>query len=179
MSRVGKAPIVVPDQVKVEIQGKQILVEGPKGKLSHQLPVEISCEKAEGNQLHFKRSGEEKRARSMHGLHRTLVDNMVRGVTEGFVKALDLVGVGFKAQLSKNRLELFVGFTHPVHYTIPEGITVEIPKPTQLVIRGVDKYLVGQVAARIRAFAPPEPYKGKGIKYVGEQIRRKAGKSVG
>lgn len=179
MSRVGKAPIVVPDQVKVEIQGKQILVEGPKGKLSHQLPQEISCEKAEGNQLHFKRSGDKKRARSMHGLHRTLVDNMVRGVTEGFVKALDLVGVGFKAQLSKDRLELFVGFTHSVHYTIPEGITVEIPKPTQVVIRGVDKYLVGQVAARIRAFAPPEPYKGKGIKYVGEQIRRKAGKSVG
>lgn len=177
MSRVGKTPIAVPPGVKVEIQGQTVLVEGPKGKLSHELPADLSIERQEA-QLQVKRASDEKRVKSLHGLHRSLVQNMVQGVTEGFAKELELVGVGYKAAVSGMNLEMFVGFTHPVVYSIPQGITVEVPKPTQLMIRGIDKYLVGQVAARIRAFAKPEPYKGKGIRYAGEQIRRKAGKAV-
>ncbi len=177
MSRVGLTPIDVPSGVKVEIQGRTVQVEGPKGKLSHELPEVLSIERQEA-QLRVKRSSDEKRVKSLHGLHKILVQNMVKGVTEGYVKELELVGVGYKAAVSGTNLEMFVGFTHPVVYPIPKGITVETPKPTQVVIRGIDKYLVGQVAARIRAFAPPEPYKGKGIKYAGEQIRRKAGKAV-
>ncbi|MBI3322975.1 MAG: 50S ribosomal protein L6 [Candidatus Omnitrophica bacterium] len=177
MSRVGKTPIAVPAGVKVEIQGRTVRVEGPKGKLSHELAEELSIERQEA-QLQVKRGSDEKRVKSLHGLHRSLVQNMVEGVTDGFVKELELSGVGYKASVSGGNLEMFVGFTHPVVYPIPQGITVETPKPTQVVVRGIDKYLVGQVAARIRAFAPPEPYKGKGIKYAGEVIRRKAGKAV-
>ena len=177
MSRVGLTPIPVPSGVKVEIQGRKVQVEGPKGKLSHELPEELSIERQE-TQLQVKRGGEEKRVKALHGLHKSLVQNMVTGVTQGFMKELELVGVGYKAAVSGTHLEMFVGFTHPVVYPIPKGITLETPKPTQVVVRGIDKYLVGQVAARIRAFAPPEPYKGKGIKYAGEQIRRKAGKAV-
>ena len=177
MSRVGQAPISLPPQAKVEVQGNQVAVEGPKGKLTHQTPPELSIEKTEG-QLHVKRSSDEKRVKSLHGLHRTLIANMVQGVMQGFSKELELSGVGYKAQVSGPKLEMYVGFTHPIVFTVPPGITLESPKPTQVVVRGVDKQLVGQVAARIRAFAPPEPYKGKGIKYVGEVIRRKAGKAV-
>ena len=177
MSRVGKTPIPVPSGVKVEIQGQTVQVEGPKGKLSHELPEGLSIERQEA-QLQVKRSSDEKRFKSLHGLHKSLVQNMVKGVTDGFMKELELVGVGYKAAVSGTNLEMFVGFTHPVVYPIPKGITLETPKPTQVVIRGIDKYLVGQVAARIRAFAPPEPYKGKGIRYAGEVIRRKAGKAV-
>lgn len=161
----------------MEIQGRMVQVEGPKGKLSHELPEDLSIERQEA-QLQVKRSSDEKWVKSLHGLHRSLVQNMVKGVTEGFMKELELTGVGYKAAVSGTHLEMFVGFTHPVVYAIPKGITLETPKPTQVVIRGIDKYLVGQVAARIRAFAPPEPYKGKGIRYAGEVIRRKAGKAV-
>ena len=177
MSRVGQMPISIPPQTKVELQGEKIQVEGPKGKLVHQLPRELTVEKVD-TQLRVKRSNDEKRVKSLHGLHRTLIQNMVKGVVDGFGKDLELSGVGYRAQVTGTKLEMFVGFTHPVVYQIPVGITIETPKPTQLLIRGVDKHLVGQVAARIRAFAPPEPYKGKGIKYVGEVIRRKAGKAV-
>lgn len=177
MSRVGKMPIPVPPGVKVEVQGTQVRVEGPKGKLSHRLPPDFSLEQS-GGTLRLKRPDETKRTRSLHGLHKTLLYNMVRGVSEGFSKELELVGVGYRAQVSQDRLELFVGFSHPVEYTIPQGIVIEAPKPTQLVVRGINKYWVGEVAARIRAFAPPEPYKGKGIKYAQEIIRRKAGKAV-
>ena len=177
MSRVGKMPILIPPQAKAEIQGEKIAVEGPKGKLVHQLPSELTVEKTD-SQLQVKRSSDEKRVKSLHGLHRTLIQNMVKGVLDGFSKELELSGVGYRAEVSENKLQMLVGFTHPVVYQIPAGITIETPKQTQVVVRGIDKQLVGQVAARIRAFAPPEPYKGKGIKYVGEVIRRKAGKSV-
>ncbi len=177
MSRVGQRPIQLPAQVKVEVQENLLQVEGPKGKLTHRLPEGITVERADV-QLLVKRSGQETRLQSLHGLTRTLVDNMVKGVTQGFVKELEIQGVGFRAQTAPGKLELYVGFTHPVVYPIPQGITIETPKPTQLVIKGTDKVLVGQVAARIRAFAPPEPYKGKGIRYVGEVVRRKAGKAV-
>ena len=177
MSRVGKKPISIPPQVKVEINGAQIHVEGPKGKLSHQIPAGLSLERGEG-QLTVKRADDEKQSKSLHGLTRTLVDNMVIGVTQGYVKELEIQGVGYRAQASPGKLEMFVGFTHPVHYPIPTGISIETPKPTQIVVKGSDKALVGQVAARIRSFAPPEPYKGKGVRYVGEVVRRKAGKAV-
>lgn len=177
MSRVGQAPIPLPAQAKVDIQGATVNVEGPKGKLTHHLPPELSVEKAE-TQLLVKRNSDEKRVKSLHGLHKTLIANMVQGVIQGFVKELELSGVGYKAAVAGPRLEMYVGFTHAIVFTAPEGITLESPKPTIVVVRGVDKQLVGQVAARIRAFAPPEPYKGKGIKYVGEVIRRKAGKAV-
>ena len=177
MSRVGQAPILLPPQAKIEVQGSTVAVEGPKGKLSHLLPPELSVEKTEG-QLRVKRANDEKRVKSLHGLHKTLIANMVKGVIDGFSKELELSGVGYKAQVTGAKLEMFVGFTHPVVFTAPAGITLEAPKPTLVTVKGVDKQLVGQVAARIRAFAPPEPYKGKGIKYVGEVIRRKAGKAV-
>ena len=177
MSRVGLEPIAIPSQVKVEVQESTVRVEGPKGKLSHIVPAGILLEQHE-KQLLVKRANNEKRVKSLHGLTRTLVSNMVKGVTDGFVKELEIQGVGFRAQVAGNKLELYVGFTHPVNYAIPQGIVIEAPKPTQLVIKGIDKALVGQVAARIRDFAPPEPYKGKGIRYVGEVVRRKAGKAV-
>lgn len=177
MSRVGKEPIVVPDQVKVQVQGEAIEVAGPKGKLSHRLPSGLTLEQGE-KLLTVKRQGNEAAIKSLHGLHRTLLANMVKGVTDGYMKELELVGVGYRAQVNGPKLELFVGFTHSVVYAIPQGISVETPKPTQLTIKGIDKQLVGEVAARIRAFAKPEPYKGKGIRYVGEIIRRKAGKTV-
>ncbi len=177
MSRVGRLPISLSNQVKVQIQGDSITLEGPKGKLSHRLPPELKLEQEESS-LRVKRTSEEKRVKSLHGLHRALVCNMVKCVTEGFAKELELIGVGYRAQVSGQKLEMFVGFSHPVVYPIPPGITVETPKPTQLVIRGIDKCLVGQVAARLRSIAPPEPYKGKGVRYVGEVIRRKAGKAV-
>ena len=177
MSRVGLDPINVPSQVKVELQESTVRVEGPKGKLLHTVPEGIRLERQDA-QLLVKRANNEKKVKSLHGLTRTLVSNMVKGVTDGFMKELEIQGVGFRAQVTGNKLELFVGFTHPVNYPIPQGITIEAPKPTQLVIKGIDKALVGQVAARIRDFAPPEPYKGKGIRYVGEVVRRKAGKAV-
>ncbi len=177
MSRVGLRPIVVPNQVKVEVQADLVVVEGPKGKLTHRLPPGISLDRQNG-QLLVKRTGEDKGWKSLHGLTRTLIDNMVIGVTQGFVKELEIVGVGYRAQLSSNKLELFVGLTHPVVYPIPPGVTVETPKPTQVIVKGLDKALVGQVAARLRGFAKPEPYKGKGIRYAGEVVRRKAGKAV-
>ncbi len=177
MSRVGQRPIPIPSQVKIDLQGDTVLVEGPKGKLSYRFSPGISLD-LQKEQLLIQRANSEKRLKSLHGLTRTLVDNMVKGVTQGFVKELEIQGVGYRAQVTQGILELFVGFTHPIHYPIPMGITIETPKPTQLVVRGIDKALVGQVAARIRAFAPPEPYKGKGIRYVGEVVRRKAGKAV-
>ncbi len=177
MSRVGRMPIAIPAQVKIQIQGDTVSLEGPKGKLSHRVPSELKLEQEE-DRLRVTRSSDEKRVKSLHGLHRTLVENMVRGVAEGFSKELELIGVGYRTQVSGSKLEMFVGFTHPVSFSIPPGITIETPKPTQVIVRGADKVLVGQVAARLRAFAPPEPYKGKGIRYAGEVIRRKAGKAV-
>ncbi len=177
MSRVGKVPIVVPAKAKVQIQGNAISVEGPKGKLSHEIPSQLAFEKTDSG-LIVKAVSDHPQTGALHGLHRTLVQNMITGVLEGYSKELELSGVGYRAQVAGNKLEMFVGFTHPVIYMIPAGITVDAPKPTQLIVKGIDKQLVGQVAARIRAFAKPEPYKGKGIRYQGEVIRRKAGKAV-
>ncbi len=177
MSRVGKVPIVVPAQAKIQIQGNTISVEGPKGKLSHEIPAQLAFEKTDTGFI-VKAVSDDPQTGALHGLHRTLVQNMITGVLEGYSKELELSGVGYRASVAANKLEMFVGFTHPVVYMIPAGITVDAPKPTQLIVKGIDKQLVGQVAARIRAFAKPEPYKGKGIKYQGEVIRRKAGKAV-
>ncbi len=177
MSRVGKKPIVIPEQVKVEVEGTTVRVEGPKGQLSHTVPLGISTRRQDST-LVVERQNDEKKVKSLHGLTRTLIDNMVKGVTQGFAKELEIVGTGFRAQVNSGKVELYVGFTHAVVFPIPQGITVETPKPTQLIIKGIDKALVGQVAARLRATYPPEPYKGKGIRYAGEVVRRKAGKAV-
>ncbi len=177
MSRVGKKQIEVPSGVKVEVQGAQVRVEGPKGKLSLLLPEGITVTRQDAL-LQVGAASEDRFVRAQHGLNRTLIYNMIVGVTQGFSKELEIQGVGFKAQVADGKLELTLGFTHPVVYPIPAGITIEAPKPTQLVVKGIDKALVGQVASQIRDFYPPEPYKGKGIRFVGEVVRRKAGKAV-
>lgn len=177
MSRVGKQPIAVPDQVTVRLDRALVTVEGPKGALSLRVPAEVGVSVAD-KVVTVARANDSKTARSLHGLIRTLVHNMVVGVTTGFSKELELQGVGLKAQVDKSLLTLSLGFSHPVTYQIPAGVTVETPKPTQMVVRGTDKALVGQVAATIRNFYEAEPYKGTGIRYVGEVVRRKAGKAV-
>jgi len=177
MSRVGKQPITVPEHVTVRLEGPVVTVEGPKGALSQRVPVGITVE-VSGQTVTVKRATDHQQARALHGLTRTLVHNMVLGVTAGFSKELELQGVGLKAQVEKSVLTLLLGFSHPVTYQIPAGVTVETPKPTQMVVRGTDKALVGQVAATIRNFYEAEPYKGTGIRYVGEIARRKAGKAV-
>ena len=177
MSRIGRAPVRIPQGVKVASEGEAVRVEGPKGKLSLRLPPSITVRIAD-EQVQVERSSEEASVRALHGLHRALIANMVLGVSTGFSRELEIVGVGYRAQLSGRQLQLHVGFSHPVLVPIPEGITVEVLKPTALSIKGADKYLVGQFAANVRRIAPPEPYKGKGIKYAGEVIRRKAGKAA-
>jgi len=175
MSRIGRAPIPLPDGVTVEIKGQHVTVMGPKGELSHTVVDPITVVEADGA-LQVRRPTDRAPHRSLHGLSRTLVANMVTGVTEGFVKRLELVGVGYRAQMKGTDLEIAVGYSHPVVVEAPAGITFDCPAPTQIVISGIDKQLVGQVAANIRKVRPPEPYKGKGIKYDGEVIRRKVGK---
>lgn len=177
MSRIGRAPIAVPPAVKVKQEDHHLRVEGPKGTLSIALPPVISV-RVIGEWLQVVAVGEGASVKAFHGLTRALIANMVQGVTSGFSKELEVVGVGYRAQVQGRQLSLQVGFSHPVVVPVPEGITVEVPKPTSLVVRGADKQLVGQFAATIRSIAPPEPYKGKGIKYVGELIRRKAGKAA-
>jgi len=177
MSRIGRAPIAIPSGVKLKIEGAQLHVEGPKGKLSIVVPESLTVTQDQ-QQLKVERKGEESADRAMHGLYRALINNMVQGVVNGFSKELEIVGVGYRAQLQGKQLSLSVGFSHPVVMDIPQGITVEVPKPTVVIVRGFDKQLVGQFAANLRRVAPPEPYKGKGIKYAGEMIRRKAGKAA-
>ena len=177
MSRIGRAPVTIPSGVKVKQEGQRVLIEGPKGKLSIALPAPISMS-ISGQELQIKRASDEQSERALHGLYRALIANMVQGVVSGFAKELEIAGVGYRAQLKGKQLELSVGFSHPVVVLIPEGITVEVPKPTSVIIKGYDKQLVGQFAANIRRIAPPEPYKGKGVKYAGEVIRRKAGKAA-
>lgn len=168
---------MIPEEVAVKIEGQTVRVEGPKGALSHVLPTGIQAA-LEGQTLTLARAHERQDARALHGLSRALVQNMVLGVTRGFSKELEIQGVGFRAQVEKGVLTLSLGKTHPVTYRIPQAVTVSAPKPTQIIIQGMDKGVVGQVAATIRAFYPPEPYKGVGIRYVGEVVRRKAGKAV-
>lgn len=177
MSRIGKKPIQVPNNVKVGIDGNTIFVEGPKGKLVFEMHPDMKAEVKEG-QFIVSRNSDDKSAMSLHGLTRTLINNMIIGVTSGFQKELEIIGVGFRAQVSGKKLVIQLGFSHPVEFHIPEGIVIETPKPTQIVIKGIDKQKVGEVAAEIRAIYPPEPYKGKGIRYVGEYVRKKVGKAV-
>ena len=177
MSRVGRAPIPLLQGVTVKPAGQQLQVEGPKGKLSITLPPTVSV-RLQDQSLTVESSDEEASGNMSHGLYRALIANMVQGVAQGFSKELEIVGVGYRAQLQGSLLSLYVGFSHPVAVAVPEGITVEIPKPTSVIIKGADRQLVGQFAASLRRIAPPEPYKGKGIRYAGEIIRRKAGKAA-
>jgi large subunit ribosomal protein L6 len=175
MSRIGKAPISVPSGVDITIDGNVVAVKGPKGRLSTALSPEIIVSLADGV-ISVSRPSDAGRHRALHGLSRTLVANMVTGVTAGFEKRLEIVGVGYRAILKGQDLEIQAGFSHPVVVTPPENIEFEVPVPTQVVVKGIDKQQVGQVAANIRAIRKPEPYKGKGIRYQGEVVRRKVGK---
>jgi len=178
MSRIGQSPITIPSGVEVTIDGRHVVVKGPKGTLEHHAPAPIDV-KREGDDVLVTRPDDERESRSLHGLTRSLIDNMVTGVSEGFVKELDIVGVGYRAQAQgQNRLELQIGYSHSVPVDAPEGITFEVPQPTRIVVRGANKQQVGQVAADIRKIRKPEPYKGKGIRYVDEHVLRKAGKSA-
>jgi large subunit ribosomal protein L6 len=177
MSRIGQAPITVPSGVDVTIDGAGIRVKGPKGQLERALPEGITIEQADG-ELRVARATESNSAKALHGLVRSLVANMVQGVTEGYEKRLEIHGVGYRAQKQGNDLELSVGFSHTVRKAAPAGIEFEVPQPTRITVRGIDKELVGQTAADIRAIKKPEPYKAKGIRYEGEHIRRKAGKAA-
>ncbi len=176
MSRIGKKPVNIPKEVKIEVKDGSIVVEGPKGKLSKLLSSRIDIEIKEG-QLLVKRSSDTKQDKSLHGLYRALISNMIKGVTEGYGKDLEIIGVGYKAQVQGQNLNMQLGFSHPVIFPIPEGIKIETPKATQIAVRGIDKELVGKVAAEIRALRPPEPYQGKGIRYLGEYIKKKVGKA--
>ena len=176
MSRIGKAPITIPAGVDVTIAGRTVTVKGPKGTLSRDIPGEIVVRKEEST-IVVERPNDERENRSLHGLSRTLVNNMVVGVTEGFSKELEIVGVGYRAEAQGQNLRLALGFSHPVMVPAPEGISFEIPQQTRVIVKGIDKELVGQVAANIRSIRKPEPYKGKGVRYLGERIVRKAGKT--
>jgi len=177
MSRIGRVPIAVPSGVDVKIEADKVTVKGPKGQLEREFPAQITIE-ASGSELLVTRIDDSRKSRSLHGLCRTLVSNMVVGVTTGFVKELEIIGVGYRATLKDpTHLELALGFSHPVFVPAPEGVTFEVPIPTRINIRGINKEMVGQVAADIRKIRKPEPYKGKGIRYVGEVVLRKAGKA--
>jgi large subunit ribosomal protein L6 len=178
VSRVGKEPIPIPNGVEVTIDGGHVAVKGPKGELERQTPTQIAVSRS-GDELVVTRPDDERENRALHGLVRSLVNNMVLGVSDGFSRDLEIVGVGYRATAQgPNRLELQVGFSHPVRVEAPAGITFEVPQPTRITVRGCDKQLVGQVAADIRKIRKPEPYKGKGIRYAGERVLRKAGKSA-
>jgi large subunit ribosomal protein L6 len=177
MSRVGKSPIPVPGGVDVTITDGHVTVKGPKGALEQDIPAPIRV-RQEGDTLLVERPDDQRENRALHGLVRSLVNNMVVGVTEGYAKELEIVGVGYRASAKgPDAVELALGFSHPVQISAPEGITFEVPAPNRIVVRGIDKQAVGQVAADIRAWRKPEPYKGKGVRYAGEHVRRKAGKA--
>ncbi len=177
MSRIGRLPIVIPPKVKVEVQGNTVAIEGPHGKLKMDLPKHTSAKVEEGK-VHVSRDGDTAECKAMHGLSRALLNNCVRGVTEGFSKKLEIQGVGYKAAVQGKTLNLTLGFSHPVLYPIPESIKITVLENTKLTVEGPDRHLVGQVAADIRAFYPPEPYKGKGVRYADEKVVRKEGKTV-
>jgi len=177
MSRIGKQPIVIPAKVKVEVKGQNVHVEGPKGKLNWELPKRTSLKVADGKII-VSREGEDAQAKALHGLSRALVNNMVKGVAEGFVKKLEIQGVGFKAAVIGKVVNLTLGFSHPINYNIPDQIKVTVEENTKVTIEGPDKMVVGKVASEIRSYYPPEPYKGKGVRYAGEHVVRKEGKTV-
>lgn len=177
MSRIGVRPIIIPKDVKVNVTKQSIEVQGPKGKL--EFPINLRILVAfEADKVKVSRVGNNKNDRALHGLTRAMIANMVKGVSSGFEKQLEMVGVGYRAQLAGKKLTMQLGFSHPVEYIVPDGISVEVVKQTQIIVKGVNKQEVGQAAANIRGFLPPEPYKGKGIRYIGEQVRRKAGKAM-
>lgn len=180
MSRIGKLPIEIPEGVTIEMKDGVCVVKGPKGELSERIHDKITVEIAEKEVL-VKRSDEEKFSRSLHGLSRNLIANMVEGVTKGFEKRLEIIGVGYKAQASGSKLTLNLGFSHPIEYKAPDGVTFDIDKDKKniVIISGISKQMVGEVAAKIRSYRKPEPYKGKGIRYEGEYVARKVGKAVG
>lgn len=177
MSRVGRKPILIPKGVTVAVEGETVRVEGPKGKLSRMVPAALTIS-LQDSRLLVQRSSDHRTVRALHGLTRALLANMVQGVTEGFEKKLEIVGIGYRAQLQGRALQLTLGYSHPVIFPLPEGIQAEVDKQTSVTIRGADKELVGQTAAKLRALRKPDPYKGKGIRYVGEMIRRKVGKKA-
>ncbi len=176
MSRIGKAPIPVPSGVDVTVEGRHVTVVGPKGSLGRRIPGDISIRR-EGGDLLVERPDDERGNRALHGLVRSLVNNMVLGVSQEFTKELEIIGVGYRATLSGDTIDLALGFSHPVRVRAPEGIAFEVPTPNRILVRGIDKEQVGQVAADIRALRKPEPYKGKGVRYAGEHVVRKAGKT--
>ena len=178
MSRVGKNPIEIPKGVTVNIAGNSIKVKGPKGELSGKLHPNINFE-VDNSEIKVSRPDDSKQNKALHGLSRALIQNMVTGVTESYKKTLDIVGVGYRAELKGKNLFLSMGYSHPIYLIPPEGINIEVPTQTQIIVSGIDKQLVGLVAAKIRSFRKPEPYKGKGIKYSDEHIVRKAGKTAG
>jgi len=177
MSRIGKSPVAIPAKVKVSVSGDRVTVEGPKGSLGLSLPKYTQA-KVDGTNVSVARTAESAEARAMHGLARALVNNMVKGVSEGFQKKLEIQGVGFKAALQGQVVNLALGYSHPINYPVPAGIKVVVEEGTKLTIDGADKELVGRVASEIRSFYPPEPYKGKGVRYAGEKVVRKEGKTV-
>jgi len=177
MSRIGKQPVVIPAQVKVQVSGRKISVQGPKGKLDLDLPPRTTA-KVEGGNVLVSREGEDAHARALHGLSRALINNMVKGVSDGFNKRLEISGVGFKAAVVGKVVTMNLGYSHPIQYDIPDQIKVVVEENTKITIEGPDKQLVGKVAAELRGFYPPEPYKGKGVKYSDEHVERKEGKTV-
>jgi len=177
MSRIGQKPIIVPDKVKVRVEGALVNIEGPRGKLKHTLPSGIEAT-LEGKQLLVKKTQESRQHKALHGLSRALLANFVQGANEGFQKKLEIQGVGFKAAMQGKALSLNLGFSHPINYPVPDDIKVTVTDNTNILIEGADKQKVGAVAADIRAYYPPEPYKGKGVRYAGEQIIRKEGKTA-
>jgi large subunit ribosomal protein L6 len=177
MSRIGKQPIAIPDKVKVNLKGSKVFVEGPKGKLDMEVPRRTSL-KIDNGIITVSRDGDDAEARALHGLSRALMNNLVKGVSEGYSKRLEINGVGFKAAVQGKVVNMSLGYSHPINYPIPEQIKVTVEENTKILIEGPSKQVVGQVAAELRAFYPPEPYKGKGVKYADERIERKEGKTV-
>lgn len=177
MSRVGKVPVKLPKGVDVTLSKGTVTVKGPKGSLSLNLHNHVQVEKAE-DEIRVKRHDDNRRSKAFHGLYQRLITSMVKGVTQGYQKDLELIGVGYRAQMEGKKLILQVGYSQPIWFVPPPGITVETPKPTSIVVKGIDKQQVGQVAATIRKYRPPEPYKGKGIRYAGEYVRKKVGKTA-
>ena len=178
MSRVGKLPIVVPEAVKLEFDGVEVRVQGPKGELVHSIPEGITVE-MDGDRLHVRRNNETKTVRSLHGLTRKLLANMVEGVSQGFKRVLEINGVGYRAEVKDRSLHLTLGFSHPIEFPLPVGVSASVERQTVITLECHDKQVLGQAAAEVRRFRPPEPYKGKGIRYQGEVVRRKAGKAMG
>jgi large subunit ribosomal protein L6 len=177
MSRIGKQPVSIPPKVKVEVKGQRVNIEGPKGKLAWDLPARTSA-KVDGGSVVVSRSGDDAQAKALHGLSRALINNMVKGVSDGFTKKLEINGVGFKAAVAGKTVTMSLGFSHPITYPVPDQVKVTVEDNTKILIEGPDKMLVGKVAAELRSYYPPEPYKGKGVKYSDEHITRKEGKTV-